>query len=144
MGLSGWDTHAGNFRTLRQQLLPELDRALAALVADLADRGRLERTLVYCVGEFGRTPRINSAAGRDHWSRTMAAFLAGGGVAGGRTYGRTDANGMAPEDDPCSPADVSATVLSLLGIEPTREVHTPTGRPIVLFRDAKVIDSLVG
>jgi hypothetical protein len=144
VGLNGWDTHGGNFRTLRQQLLPELDGALAALVSDLADRGMLGRTAVYCAGEFGRTPRINGQAGRDHWSRSMAVFLAGGGVKGGSVYGGTDANGMAPESDACSPADVSATVLSLLGLEPSREVRTPSGRPLAIFRDAKVIDALVG
>jgi uncharacterized protein (DUF1501 family) len=144
VGLNGWDTHGGNFRTLRQQLLPELDGALAALVTDLADRGRLERTVVYCAGEFGRTPRVNGQAGRDHWSRSMAVFLAGGGVRGGAVYGGTDAHGMAPESDPCSPADVSATVLSLLGIEPAREIRTPSGRPIAIFRDAKVLGHLTG
>ena len=144
VGLSGWDTHARNFATLRQSLLPELDRTLAALVSDLADRGMLERTVVYCAGEFGRTPRINSQAGRDHWSRSMAVFLAGGGVRGGSVYGATDANGMTPETDPCSPADVSATVLHLLGIEPSRELRTPSGRPLAIFREGKVLEGLVG
>lgn len=144
VGLTGWDTHSGNFPTLRQQLLPELDRVLAALVADLGDRGQLDRTVVYCAGEFGRTPRINGTAGRDHWARSMSVFLAGGGVRGGMAYGSTDAHGLAPESDACSPADVSATALSLLGIEPTREVRTPSGRPISVFRDGKVIDALVG
>ncbi len=144
VGLNGWDTHGGNFRTLRQQLLPELDRVLAALVSDLGDRGRLDRTVVYCAGEFGRTPRINGNAGRDHWARSMAVFLAGGGVKGGTVHGSTDAHGLTPATDACSPGDVSATVMSLLGVEPTREVRTPSGRPIQLFRDGKVIDALVG
>ena len=144
VGLGGWDTHGGNFRILRQQLLPELDTVLAALITDLHDRGLLERTVVYCAGEFGRTPRINGQAGRDHWARSMAVFLAGGGVKGGSVYGSTDANGTAPDADPCSPADVSATVLNLLGIEPTREVRTPSGRPVALFREGKVLGGLVG
>jgi hypothetical protein len=144
VGLTGWDTHGGNFRTLRQQLLPELDRVLAALVTDLADRGQLDRTVVYCAGEFGRTPLINGAAGRDHWARSMSVFLAGGGVRGGTVYGSTDSYGLAPESDACSPGDVSATVLSLLGVEPTREVRTTSGRPISVFRDGKVIEALVG
>lgn len=143
VGLNGWDTHAGNFRTLRQQLLPDLDTVLSALVTDLGDRGLLEKTVVYCAGEFGRTPLVNANSGRDHWSRSMAVFLAGCGVKGGNVYGNTDAHGMAPEADPCSPADISATILSLLGIEPTREVHTPSGRPVSLFRDGKVIDALI-
>jgi hypothetical protein len=144
VGLGGWDTHAGNFRTLRQQLLPELDRTLSALVSDLDARGRLGRTVVYCAGEFGRTPRVNGGGGRDHWARSMAVFLAGGGVRGGQAHGTTDAYGLAPEADPCSPADVSATVLHLLGLEPTRELRTPSGRPVPLVRDGKVIDALVG
>src|SRR5262249_7706091 len=103
VGLGGWDTHAGNFRTLRLQLLPQLDRALSALITDLAERGLLESTLVYCAGEFNRTPRINNAAGRDHWARSMAVFLAGGGLRPGYVYGSTDNQGMAPANDPCSP-----------------------------------------
>jgi hypothetical protein len=144
VGLNGWDTHGGNFRTLRQQLLPNVDRALGSLVTDLRDRGLLDETVVYCAGEFGRTPRINSNAGRDHWSRSMAVFLAGGGVKGGTVYGATDAHGLAPESDACSPADVSATVLHLLGIEPMHEIHTPSGRPVAVFRDGKVLAPLVG
>jgi uncharacterized protein (DUF1501 family) len=144
VGLTGWDTHAGNFRTLRQQLLPQLDRALAALVGDLHERGLLRSTLVYCGGEFGRTPRVNGSAGRDHWARSMAVFLAGGGVKGGTVYGSTDANGYAPDADPCSPADVSATLFHLLGIAPTTEVRTSSGRPLPVFRDGKILDALVG
>jgi hypothetical protein len=142
IGLGGWDTHAGNFRTLRQQLLPDLDRALAALVGDLGERGMLDRTIVYCAGEFGRTPLVNRTAGRDHWSRSMSVLLAGGGVKGGSVYGSTDASGAAPQDDPCSPADVSATVLNLLGVSPKQEVRTQSGRPITVFRDGNVIEAL--
>jgi hypothetical protein len=144
VGLGGWDTHGGNFRTLRQQLLPELDRVLAALVTDLHGRGLLERTLVYCAGEFGRTPRINGNAGRDHWPRSMSVFLAGGGVRGGTAYGTTDAYGLAPETGACAPADVSATVLHLLGLAPTHELRTPSGRPVALFREGKVLEPLLG
>ena len=144
VGLGGWDTHAGSFRTFRQQLLPDLDRVLAALVTDLGGRGLLDRTVIYCAGEFGRTPRINSGAGRDHWPRSMSVFLAGGGVRGGSVYGATDAYGLAPETDPCAPADVSATVLNLLGLDPARELRTPSGRPVALFRDGKVLDKLIG
>jgi hypothetical protein len=143
VGLGGWDTHAGNFRTLRFGLLPRLDRTLSALIADLDDRGLLARTIVYCAGEFGRTPRVNGAAGRDHWSRTMAVLLAGGGFAAGCTYGATDARGMAPETDPCSPDDVSATIFQRLGISPDREVTTTSGRPVAVFREGKVIEKLL-
>jgi uncharacterized protein (DUF1501 family) len=139
-----WDTHTANFRILSQQLLPELDRTLSSLVTDLGDRGLLDRTVVYCAGEFGRTPRVNPNAGRDHWARSMAVLLAGGGIKGGSVYGSTDSNGVAPDSDPCSPADVSATLLSLLGIKPTHEIHTPSGRPVPVFKEGKVIESIVG
>jgi hypothetical protein len=141
-GLGGWDTHANNFQTLRGALLPQLDRVLAALIGDLVDRGLLERTLVYCAGEFNRTPRINGSAGRDHWSRSMAVLLAGGGIRKGHVHGSTDAHGMNPADAPCTPDDVAATIFQALGIPPTREVQTITGRPIALFRAGNVIDGL--
>lgn len=143
IGLGGWDTHANNFQTLRGNLLPQLDTVLAALVTDLADKGLLERTLVYCAGEFNRTPRINGAAGRDHWSRSMAVLLAGGGVRKGHVHGSTDAQGMAPADDPCAPDDVAATIFQALGIAPNREVQTITGRPVAIFRAGEVIQGLL-
>jgi hypothetical protein len=143
VGLGGWDTHANNFATLRGNLLPQLDAALSALFADLADKGLLERTLVYCAGEFNRTPRINGSAGRDHWAQSMAVLLAGGGVRQGHVHGSTDAHGMAPADSPCAPDDVAATVFQALGIAPKTEVQTITGRPVALFREGKVIEALL-
>jgi Protein of unknown function (DUF1501) len=142
VGLGGWDTHAGNFRNLRGFLLPQLDQALAALIADLDERGLLDNTLVYCAGEFGRTPLVNSAGGRDHWARSMAVLLAGGGLRKGYVHGATDAHGMLPSSDPCSPDDVSATIFHSLGIEPRHEIISVTGRPIAIFRDGKIIESL--
>jgi hypothetical protein len=144
VGLGGWDTHANNFQALRGNLLPQLDSVLAALVGDLADKGLLERTLVYCAGEFNRTPRINGSAGRDHWAQSMAVFLAGGGIRKGYAHGSTDAHGMAPADVPCAPDDVAATVFQALGIGPRSEVQTITGRPVALFREGKVIQALLG
>lgn len=143
IGLGGWDTHANNFQTLRGNLLPQLDTVLAALIGDMADKGLLDRTLVYCAGEFNRTPRINGAAGRDHWSRSMAVFLAGGGIRKGHIHGSTDARGMAPADAPCAPDDVSATIFQALGIAPTREVQTLSGRPVAVFRTGEVIEGLL-
>jgi hypothetical protein len=143
VGLGGWDTHANNFQSLRGNLLPQLDGVLAALIGDLADKGLLERTLVYCAGEFNRTPRINGNAGRDHWAQSMAVLLAGGGVRTGYAHGSTDAHGMAPADAPCAPDDVSATIFQALGIAPTTEVQTVTGRPVALFREGKVIPALL-
>jgi hypothetical protein len=144
VGLGGWDTHAGNFQTLRGQLLPQVDSAIAALISDLDSRGLLDRTIVYCAGEFGRTPRVNGQAGRDHWARAMAVFLAGGGIRKGFVLGGTDANGMVPAGDPCTPADVAATVFQQLGVEPSRELKTPSGRPMLAFREGKVLEGLVG
>src|SRR5262249_8214597 len=118
VGLGGWDTHAGNFQMLRGQLLPQLDAALSALITDLDGRGVLDWPVVYGAGELGRPPRINGGAGRDHWARAMSVFLAGGGIRRGFVLGGTDANGMAPVGEPCTPAEVAATVFHLLGVEP--------------------------
>jgi Protein of unknown function (DUF1501) len=144
VGLGGWDTHAGNFRTLRGFLLPQLDQALAALIADLEGRGLLDSTIVYCAGEFGRTPLVNSAAGRDHWARSMAVLLAGGGFKKAYVHGATDAHGMLPSADPCLPDDISATIFHRLGIEPRHEITSLTGRPIAVFREGKIIEPLLG
>ncbi len=139
LGFGGWDTHAGNFGALRNNLLPPLDAALSALIRDLESRGLLDETIIVCAGEFGRTPRVNGGAGRDHWSRSMAALLAGGGFPGGSAYGATDAHGMAPAVDPCSPDDLAATIFQRLGYGPRHEVPAATGRPISLFREGKVL-----
>jgi hypothetical protein len=144
IGLGGWDTHANNFQALRGNLLPQLDAVLAALIGDLADKGLLGRTLVYCAGEFNRTPRINGSAGRDHWAQSMAVLLAGGGVRKGYAHGSTDAHGMAPAEAACAPDDVAATVFQALGLAPGSEVQTITGRPVTLFREGRVIEPLLG
>jgi hypothetical protein len=143
IGIGGWDTHARNFQNLRGSLLPQVDQALAALIADLDRRGLLDSTIVYCAGEFGRTPIINSAAGRDHWARSMAVLLAGGGLKRGQVHGATDAHGMLPVSDPCSPDDVSATIFHCLGIEPHLEIQSITGRPIRIFREGKIISAVL-
>jgi hypothetical protein len=142
--LGGWDTHGKNFDALSKRLLPQLDTTLSALIGDLSERGLLERTAVYCAGEFGRTPKINKNAGRDHWARSMAVVLAGGGFKKGYAHGSTDANGMAPATEACTPDDVSATLFQCLGINPRTELTTPTNRPIQLFREGRVIDKLLG
>jgi hypothetical protein len=141
--LGGWDTHGQNFNALRTRLLPQLDQTLSALIEDLDDRGMLERTMVYCAGEFGRTPRINRNAGRDHWARSMAVVLAGGGFRRGHAHGTTDVNGMAPATEPCTPDDVAASIFHNLGLDPHQELMTPTGRPIQLFREGRVVTKLL-
>jgi len=141
--MGGWDTHGQNFNALKTRLLPQLDQTLSALVHDLDERGLLDRTVVYCAGEFGRTPKINKNAGRDHWARSMAAVLAGGGFRRGYAHGSTDGQGMAPATEPCTPDDVSATLFRCLGIDPHTELMTPTGRPVQLFREGKVLEKLL-
>jgi hypothetical protein len=139
LGFGGWDTHGGNFTILRDRLLPTLDRVLSALIRDLGSRGLLDETIVVCAGEFGRTPRINGTAGRDHWPRSMAALLAGGGFPGGSVLGATDAHGMAPAADPCSPDDLAATIFQRLDFGPHHEVPAASGRPIAIFREGKAL-----
>jgi uncharacterized protein (DUF1501 family) len=143
VSLGGWDTHGKNFDALKTKNLPKLDQVLSALVSDLSDRGMLDKTIVYCAGEFGRTPKINKNDGRDHWARSMAVFLAGGGFKKGYAHGTTDAQGMAPATEPCTPDDVSATMFQNLGIDPHTELQTSTGRPVQLFREGKVIEKLI-
>jgi uncharacterized protein (DUF1501 family) len=147
VSLGGWDTHQNNFPSLKDKLLPSVDQTLSALIADLDQRGLLDSTIVYCAGEFGRTPKLNTkggpGGGRDHWARSMSVVLAGGGIKRGYVHGSTDANGMVPATDPCSPDDIGATVFHCLGIDPKTELQAPTGRPIQLFREGKVIEKLI-
>jgi hypothetical protein len=143
ISLGGWDTHRQNFDALQKRQLPVLDQALASLIGDLSDRGMLDKTIVYCAGEFGRTPKINKNSGRDHWARSMAVVLAGGGFKRGYAHGSTDAQGMAPAIDPCTPDDVSATIFRNLGIDPHQELTTPTGRPVQLFHEGNVVEKLL-
>jgi hypothetical protein len=125
-----WDTHGNNFAHLRKRLMPPTDQALSALLDDLAARGLLDETLIVCMGEFGRTPRINAMGGRDHWSAAQSVVLAGAGVRMGTVYGSTDRNGAYPAENPVSPADLTATLMDLLGIPQDLEIFDPTGRPL--------------
>lgn len=144
VSLGGWDTHNQTFNAHKTRLMPSLDTVLSALVSDLSDRGLLDSTVVMCAGEFGRTPKVNKNAGRDHWARSMACVLAGGGFKKGYVHGSTDASGMAPATDPATPDDVASTIFHNLGIDPATELQTPTGRPVQLFREGKMIDRIVG
>ncbi len=139
VAIDGWDTHVGNFTTLRQ-MLPPLDQALAGLVIDLDQRGLLDETLVVWGGEFGRTPLVTRTAGRDHWSRAIATLLAGGGLKGGCVHGATDPHGEEVTDGACTPDDLAATLLSQLGFPPDYKVTTTAGRPVELFERGRVID----
>lgn len=113
----------------KNYLLPQTDQSLSALIEDLDQRGLLDSTLVVAMGEFGRTPRINANAGRDHWPDCYSVLLAGGGVKGGTVYGSSDRLGMYPETNPVSPADLTATIFSRFGIDPMTEIHDTTARP---------------
>lgn len=126
----GWDTHQQNFKMIKETLAPPVDQGVAALIADLDERELLDNTLVVMMGEFGRTPRINPNAGRDHHGRANCALLAGAGLPGGLVLGKTDAKGDSPADRPITPADLSATIYRSLGIDPDFKFISPDGRPI--------------
>jgi len=145
LSLGGWDTHTDNFSRLKNQLLPQLDAGLAPLLEGLSQRGLLESTAVMATGEFGRTPKINdrsSEGGRDHYPRCMCMLLAGGGMRGGQVIGESDEHAAAPSHRVLRPDDAAASFYSSLGIDPGKEYHTETGRPITLVRDGSVIASL--
>ncbi len=140
--VQNWDTHSGNFRRLKNELLPPLDRGVSALLDDLARTGRLDETLVVVTGEFGRTPRIgattgnngNTKDGRDHWARVFSTVFAGAGVRGGQTVGQSDRLGAYPGSRPFTPADLAATLYQALGVDPSTELTDRLNRPIALCR----------
>ena len=139
---SNWDTHDNNFSVLKKTLLPQFDPAISTLFRDLSERGLWESTLVVISGEFGRTPRINKNAGRDHWGPSFTVMLGGGGIQGGRVIGKSDARAEKPDADPIGPEDLSATICQALGINPKEEFHTPDGRPVAIVNGGKVISEL--
>jgi hypothetical protein len=142
-----WDTHKDNFSTLRDRLIPPVDQGLSALLADLASRGLLERTLVVVMGEFGRTPKIGrvvmnaatNASGRDHWPHAYSALLAGGGVRGGQVYGASDDRAAYVTDDPVSPPDLTATILWAMGMDTAETITDRLGRPHRLAEGEPVV-----
>jgi hypothetical protein len=147
---TGWDTHGQIYRELKEGFvggyagrIPLLDQALAALIDDLSLRGLFDTTLIIVMGEFGRTPKLNTAAGRDHWPRVFSVLMAGGGVRGGQVVGSSDTRGEAPADRPVTPTDLARTVYSLLGIDPEREFHTGDGRPVKVSGGGKVISECI-
>jgi hypothetical protein len=143
VSFGGWDTHGQTFNAHKNRLAPPTDTVLSGLIKDLDDRGLLESTIVMCAGEFGRTPKVNKNSGRDHWARSMACVLAGGGFKRGYVHGSTDASGMAPATEPVTPDDIASTIFHNLGIDPHTELQTPTGRPIQLYREGKVIEKVL-
>jgi hypothetical protein len=129
--LGGWDLHQNTQTTLKNQRLPTLDAGMGTLVKDLVQSGLWDKTVVLWMGEFGRTPRINQNAGRDHWARCWSVVMGGGGIKGGQVYGSTNQDGMEVKDNKCSVGDVFATVYQALGLDPftDRDVRDNLGRP---------------
>lgn len=137
----GWDMHAKIYPNLKTKL-PQLDQGLSALLEELHGTGLLPRTALMMTGEFGRTPKVNANAGRDHWSRAMSIVMAGGGIQGGQVLGKTNDKGEEPVEDPIKPEDVAASFYQALDIDPHKEYQTPTGRPVHIVRDGKPIKKL--
>ena len=127
----GWDMH-DNIKNGFEKQAPEFDQALAALLSDLSDRGLLDETVVIVTSEFGRTPKINKTAGRDHYPRVFSTLIAGGGIKNGQIYGKSDSLGGEVDENPVAPSDLSATIFSLLGIDPEKQFMTPDLRPIYI------------
>ena len=140
----GFDTHNNNFPAM-QNHGDVMDPALASLISDLAASGKLAKTLVLVLSEFGRTPRINTNAGRDHHARCFSCFIAGGGIKGGQVIGKSDEDAMLPAERPVNPHDLHASLCHALGIDAAKEVKTPLGRPMRLINEgAKPVMELFG
>jgi uncharacterized protein (DUF1501 family) len=142
VSLGGWDNHTDIFNTLRRNNLPQLDKGMGALVEDLAASGLLDQTLVVWMGEFGRTPRINQNAGRDHWPRSWSVVMGGGGMKGGQVVGATDKDGVEVTDREVGVMDLIATMCKAMGIDGTTQYTTPRGRPIKIVDGGQVIKEL--
>lgn len=149
---TGWDTHQDLVLRLREGysgakvgvgLIPTFDQAFGTLLSDLSERGMLEDTLVVAMGEFGRTPKLNTSGGRDHWPRVFSVVLAGGGVRGGQVIGSSDRVGESPQDRPVTPNDLAHTIYSLLAIDPDHRLVTPDGRPVTVNQGGSFISELV-
>lgn len=140
--LDGWDTHIDNFSKIKY-LMRDLDPAMSTLIKELNERGKLNDTLVVWMGEFGRTPKISAAEGRDHYPSAWSAVLAGGGIRAGQTYGSTDADGAKVVSNPVSVPDYFATLAQLLGMDPKHEELSPVGRPIAISDSGKAISDLI-
>ena len=150
---TGWDTHEDLVTRLKEGytgaktpvgLIPSLDTALSALIDDLRKCELLDETLIVVMGEFGRTPKLNTAGGRDHWPRVFSLLMAGGSVAGGQVIGSSDNVGQSPVERAVTPADVAATIYQLLGFDPRTKLVTPAGRPIQIAGEGSVISEICG
>jgi uncharacterized protein (DUF1501 family) len=138
-----WDSHR-NSDDVKKHLLPTFDQAYAALIQDLEERGLLQETLVVATGEMGRTPRANAQWGRDHWSTLFSNVLAGGGVAGGRIYGKSDKDAAYAIEKPVSPEDLAATIYHALGIDPELRVANAENRPTPIVEGGSPVLGVFG
>ena len=139
----GWDHHNNILKSFGDKNGPELDRALAALITDLDDRGLLDETLVMVSSEFGRTPKINTNAGRDHWPRVFSTVLAGGGIKRGYVHGASDALATEPEDSPVTVMDFASTIYHQLGIDPHKRLMAPGSRPVDIVNNGRIITDIL-
>jgi uncharacterized protein (DUF1501 family) len=138
-----WDTHANNFNVLRNYNLPYFDQTFDALMSDLEERGLLDETLVVVMTDFGRTPRINGNAGRDHWTFCYALALAGAGIRGGTVYGASDAQAAYPVEKPVSTGDICATIYHCLGISAEMPVYNQLNRPVAVAHGGQPIGEIL-
>jgi uncharacterized protein (DUF1501 family) len=136
-----WDTHGGGYKTLKGEVLPHADSALASLLEDLRDRGRLDSTLVVWMGDFGRSPKVDKGGGRDHWPDVYSLLMAGGGIQGGRVHGASDSKAAYVKDSPVRPEDIHATIYHCLGLNGAK-IHGNLGRPLALV-DGQPIKTLL-
>lgn len=142
LSYGAWDTHTYHFRTTLRQL-PPFDQAFGTLIADLDERGMLEKTMVIVCSEFGRTPMVNAGAGRDHWPRVFSTILAGGGIKRGHIHGASDAIAAEPARNPVSPEDFACTVYRQLGIDPAKELMAPGNRPLEIVDGGTAVDEII-
>jgi hypothetical protein len=141
--MGGWDTHANNFKTLKDRNLPTIDQSWSALLEDLQTRGMLDKTMVIWLGDFGRTPKINSAAGRDHWAGSTVFCMGGGGMKVGSVIGKSDANAEQPVTPPIQIEDIAATLYTILGIPVDKHYVAPDGRPFRINLNGKVVNEIL-
>ena len=139
---AGWDDHKKLFEAYKGDKLKHFDQGLSALLTDLKERGSLDNTLVIALGEFGRTPKVNKDAGRDHWPFAMSVLMAGAGIPGGQIVGATDAKGYHASENVYRPEDFAASLYTKMGIDPARTLQTETGRPVALVNDGHLIKEL--
>ncbi|MEI8138208.1 MAG: DUF1501 domain-containing protein, partial [Bacteroidota bacterium] len=138
----GWDHHS-NLKSAMEANMVNFDKAYAALITDLKQRGLLDSTLVLISSEFGRTPKINNTNGRDHWPRVFSSVLAGGGIKAGFVYGKSDALAAEPEDNPVTPEQIAATLFELVGIDPHKKIMTPDLRPVEISYNSQPIKEII-